>query len=235
MRGDCSHLTCHRQDGPAQCSSSKIGGGCWGDLFLRSSFLNSLIHLVLLFPISKLLLRNCSSKRRRCLRGTFPSPPQSHLPFGLCPRILAPCPNESSYPCCFQGKKTSIDILVLTPHPLLSQNREALPYVLSFSLKLSVNTQAGRLHAVLLLPVIVLAPSWEKGYSNEPATDSLPIQSFINMALPVNSLLARSWNLFHVFLNFNFFLHNCFFYLRADYDLFPSAYFIIQFEHNGTF
>jgi len=40
-------------------------------------------------------------------------------------------------------EKTSIGILALTSHPLLSQNREALPYLLSFSLKLSVNLQAG--------------------------------------------------------------------------------------------
>lgn len=69
--------------GSVQWNSAKIEGVCWGGLFLLSSFLNSLIHIVLLFPVSKLLLRNRFSKWRRCLRWSLSS--IILLPFQLMP------------------------------------------------------------------------------------------------------------------------------------------------------
>lgn len=65
----------------------------------------------------------------------------------------------------------SINIFFLIVHPLLSQNRDASPYLLPFLLELNRPTvsQARATRYCILLPVIVLPSKWGTGYSNEPA------------------------------------------------------------------
>ena len=107
-----------------------------------------------------------------------PSPSITHCPFSLYPRILAPRPREIQLPLSFSGEKTLIDILALTFHPFLSQNAETPSRLLCFLLKVNKDPQAHAVPCCILKPVIVLPSNWGKGYSNEPATDSLTYSLF---------------------------------------------------------
>lgn len=82
-----------------------------------------------------------------------------------------PCSKEMQLPLSFSGEKKSVNIFFLIAHPLLSQNRDASPYLLPFLLKLNRLTvsQARATPCCILLPVIVLPSKWGKGYSNDPA------------------------------------------------------------------
>lgn len=90
------------------------------------------------------------------------------------PESLPRVPKKCSYPCSCQEKKTkSIDILALLVHPLPSQNREGSPYLLSFLLKLNIDSSPPPMSQATACHILVACncPSihWGKVYPNDPS------------------------------------------------------------------